>query len=327
MVNIAINGFGRIGRIALQHALMNKNINVVAINDLANTETLAHLLKYDSVYGKFQGKVSHSEKHLIINNKQIPVFAEKEPEKLPWKENKVDVVLECTGFFTKKEGAEKHLKAGAKKVIISAPSKDSDATIVLGVNEKSYDPRKHNIISNGSCTTNATAPLAKVLNDNLGVTKGLMVTVHAYTATQKLVDGPGEDLRRARAAAQNIIPTITGAAISVIDVLPELKGKLDGFAMRVPVVCGSIITLYANVKKRASTEKINDLFKKASRKIPTILEYSNEPLVSTDIIRNTHSCIFDSLMTKVVDDLVCVSGWYDNEWGYSARLIDLAKIL
>jgi len=327
MVNVAINGFGRIGRQAFQHALKDKKIKIVAINDLTDNNTLAYLLKYDSVYGRFDGKVTSTKDSLTVNGKKIPSFSEKDPEKLPWKKYKVNVVLECTGFFTDREGASKHLKAGARKVVISAPGKNSDITIAMGVNEKKYDKNKHNIISNASCTTNALAPLVKVLNDKLGIIKGLMITTHSYTSSQNLVDGPHKKLRRGRAAAQNIVPTTTGAAIAVTETIPELKGKLNGFALRVPTLCGSIVTLYAHVKKKTSIQEVNNFFKTESKKMKGILKYSEDELVSSDIIRDCHSSIYDSFLTDVIDDLVVVSGWYDNEWGYSHRLIDLAKIV
>ncbi len=328
MVRVAINGFGRIGRQVLQAGISNKKIDFVAINDLTDTRTLAHLLKYDSVYGRFNGDISYDGKNIIVNKKKIPVFAEKDPSKLPWKKLSVDVVVESTGRFTDRDGAELHIKAGAKKVLITAPAKNPDITIVEGVNEHLYDKKKHNIISNGSCTTNCVAQLVNILNKEFSVRKGVMTTVHAYTATQKLVDAPDKDLRRARAAAQNIIPTTTGAAESVIEVIPKLKGKLDGYALRVPVICGSIASLFCEVEKKTNKEQVNSIFKKHSARLKNILEYSEEPLVSADIIKNPNSCIFDSLMTNVVQgSLVTVSGWYDNEWGYSCRIIDVILLL
>ncbi|MBD3304428.1 type I glyceraldehyde-3-phosphate dehydrogenase [Candidatus Woesearchaeota archaeon] len=328
MANYAINGFGRIGRQVFQIAVQQK-LNIVAINDLTDTKTLAHLLKYDSVYGKYPGKVSYDQDHLIINNKKIKVYAEKDPAKLPWKRLKVDVVAECTGAFTDRQGAGKHLKAGAKKVLISAPAKQPDVTVVLGVNFDKYNKKKHKIISNASCTTNCIAPIVKVLNDAFGIESGFMTTVHAYTASQKLVDGPHKkDIRRGRAAAVNIVPTTTGATKAVTETIPELDKKLDGMAIRVPVVCGSICQFSAVLKKNATAEQVNSAFKKAAQKIKGILEYSEEPLVSTDIIQNPHSCIFDSLSTQTVGKKqVNVCGWYDNEWGYSARMVDLMKKL
>jgi len=328
MANYAINGFGRIGRQVFQIALKQK-LNIVAINDLTDTKTLAHLLKYDSVYGRFSGKIGYDKDHLIINNKKIKVYAEKDPAKLPWKKLNIDVVAECTGAFTDREGASKHLKAGAKKVLISAPAKKPDITVVLGVNFDRYDRKKHKIISNASCTTNCIAPIVKVLNDAFGIESGFMTTVHAYTASQKLVDAPHKkDIRRGRAAAVNIVPTTTGATKAVGETIPELNKKLDGMAIRVPVACGSICQFSAVLKKKITTEQVNSAFKKAAQKIKGILEYSEEPLVSTDIIQNPHSCIFDSLSTQAVGKhQVNVCGWYDNEWGYSARMVDVMKKL
>ncbi|MBI4017099.1 MAG: type I glyceraldehyde-3-phosphate dehydrogenase [Candidatus Aenigmarchaeota archaeon] len=329
MLRVAINGFGRIGRQVLQAGIDDSKIEWVAVNDLTDTATLAHLLKYDSVFGKFPGTVEAKPNSLIINGKEVKVLAEKNPSLLPWKELKVDVVVESTGFFTDKEGASKHLKAGAKKVLISAPSKDADITIVKGVNEHLYDRKKHNIISNASCTTNCLAPMVKVLHDNFKVKRGFMVTAHSYTADQRLVDSPHSDLRRARAAAVSIIPTTTGAAKTVAEVIPALKGKLDGFAWRVPTPDGSIVQFTAELEKPATIEKINWLFSEVAKyHLKGVLEFSNEPLVSRDIIKNPHSCILDSLSTNVIDGtLVSISGWYDNEWGYSCRIVDVLKLI
>ncbi|MBW2969350.1 type I glyceraldehyde-3-phosphate dehydrogenase [Candidatus Woesearchaeota archaeon] len=329
MVRIAINGFGRIGRQIFQIAQKTKGIDVIAINDLTNNKTLAHLLKYDSVYGRFIGNVDFDEKNIIINNKKIPCFSEKDPEKLPWKRLRIDAVAECTGFFTNKKGSEKHLKAGAKKVLISAPAKQPDITVVKGVNLNEYKKSEHNIISNASCTTNCIAPMVKVLNDKFGILKGFMNTVHSYTASQKLVDGPHKDLRRARAAAANIVPTTTGATKAVIETIPELKGKLSGMAMRVPAICGSICQFSAVLKKTVTKDEINNEFKRqAETKLKEIIEYADEPIVSSDIIKNPASCIFDSLATDVIENnLVSICGWYDNEWGYSARMVDVLKHL
>ncbi|MEM4282724.1 MAG: type I glyceraldehyde-3-phosphate dehydrogenase [Candidatus Woesearchaeota archaeon] len=327
-MRVAINGFGRIGRQVLQAGWKAKEIEWVAVNDITDTRTLAHLLKHDSVYGEFEGKVDFTEKSLIIDGKEILVFSEKEPLNLPWKKLGVDIVVESTGLFTDRQGAEKHLKAGAKKVLISAPAKEPDITIVKGVNEHLYDKKKHNIVSNASCTTNCIALMAKVLNDNFGIEKGFMLTAHAYTADQRLVDAPHRDLRRARAAAVSIVPTTTGAAKAVGEVIPELKGKLDGFAWRVPVPCGSIANIVALVKKATTVEKINWLFSEVSKyHLKGVLQYSEEPLVSHDIIGNPSSCIFDAGLTYVIDNLVSVSGWYDNEWGYSNRMVDVLKLL
>ncbi|MBW3002496.1 type I glyceraldehyde-3-phosphate dehydrogenase [Candidatus Woesearchaeota archaeon] len=328
MTRFAINGFGRIGRQIFEIAIQQK-LNIVAINDLTDTKTLAHLLKYDSVYRKYKKKVSYDKDHIIVDNKKIKVYAEKDPLKLPWKKLGVDVVAECTGFFTDRQGAMKHIKAGAKKVLISAPAKQPDVTVVLGVNFEMYDKKKHKIISNASCTTNCIAPIVKILNDEFGIISGFMTTVHAYTATQKLVDAPHKkDIRRGRAAAVNIVPTTTGAAKAVVKTIPELKDKLNGMAIRVPVVCGSICQFSAVLKKTATPEAVNKAFQKAAKKLKGIVEYSEEPLVSTDIIQNSHSCIFDSLSTQVVGkNQVNVCGWYDNEWGYSARMVDVMKKL
>ena len=329
MVRVAINGFGRIGRMVFYAGFNDPAIVWVAINDLVDTKTLAHLLKYDSVHGRFPGEVSYNNEGIIVNDKFIRVLAEKEPEKLPWNDLNVDVVVESTGFFTDRAGAEKHLKAGAKKVLISAPGKGVDITIVKGVNEHLYDKEKHHLISNASCTTNCLAPMVKVLYDNFGVVHGFMNTVHAYTADQRLVDAPHKDYRRARSAAVSIIPTTTGAARTVGEVIPELKGKLDGISLRVPVPDGSVVDFVCEVKKDTSIEEINNLFKSvAGYHLKGVLEYTEDPIVSVDIIHNPHSCIFDSLSTNVIDQrFVKVIGWYDNEWGYSCRMIDVLKIL
>jgi len=329
MVRVAINGFGRIGRQVLQAGMGDPKIEFVAVNDLTDTKTLAHLLKYDSVYGVFPGSVECTPDTLKVNGKEIKVFAEKEPEKLPWKKLNIDVVIESTGFFTEREGAEKHLKAGAKKVLISSPAKNADITLVKGVNENAYDKKKHHLISNASCTTNCLAPIVKVLHDNFGVKRGFMLTAHAYTADQRLVDAPHKDLRRARSAAVSIVPTTTGAAKAVAEVIPALKGKLDGIAWRVPVPCGSIVNFVAELAKDTTIEKINWLFKEVSKyHLKGVLQYTEDPIVSHDILKNPHSCIFDALSTNVLgNNLVSVSGWYDNEWGYSSRLIDIVKLL
>ncbi len=331
MIKIAINGFGRIGRPTFKRIIENhKNLKVVAINDLTDTKTLAHLLKYDSVYGIYNKQVSCTDKAIKVAGKTYPVLAEKDPAKLPWKKLGVDVVLECTGFFADYEGAKKHLKAGAKKVIVSAPCKGAEMpTYVLGVNEDKYNPEKDDVISMGSCTTNALVPVAKVINDNFEIEKALMTTIHSYTSTQKIVDGPHKDLRRGRAAAVNIVPTTTGAAISVIRVLPELKGKLDGIAVRVPSIDVSLIDFVAQVKKQTTVEKINKVFKQVSqKKLKGILSVEDEPLVSTDFIGNPYSAIIDSQMTRVENkNLVKILAWYDNEWGYACRLAELAEYI
>jgi glyceraldehyde 3-phosphate dehydrogenase len=329
MVRVAINGFGRIGRMVLRAGILDKDIDFVAINDLTDVPSLAHLFKYDSVHRKFKGTVEAKDNFLIIDGKKIQVFAEKDPEKLPWKDLKVDIVVESTGIFTDREGAQKHINAGAKKVLISAPAKNPDATIVIGVNEKSYDKHKHNIISNASCTTNCLAPLVKVLHDNFGIIRGFMTTVHAYTADQRLVDAPHKDLRRARSAAVSVVPTSTGAAKSVAEVIPDLKGKLDGIALRVPVPDGSVTDFVCELKQKVTKEQVNAVFKKAAETTHKgIIEYSEEPLVSVDIIGNEYSSIFDSELTNVIEGtFVKVVSWYDNEWGYSCRMIDLLKMM
>lgn len=328
-IRVAINGFGRIGRQVFQAGCNDSDIEFVAINDLTDTKTLAHLLKYDSVHGRAKEHIEAKPDGLVVNGKFIKVFGEKDPEKLPWADLKIDVVVESTGFFTDREGASKHIKAGAKKVLISAPAKGQDLTIVRGVNEHLYDKNKHHIISNASCTTNCLAPIVKVLNDNFGIVHGFMTTVHAYTADQRLVDAPHKDLRRARHAAVSTVPTTTGAAKAVAEVIPELKGKLDGIALRVPVPDGSITDFVCVLKKNTTKEEINSLFKSvAQNELRGIIEYTDEPLVSVDIIHNPNSSIFDSALTNVIDgNLVKVVAWYDNEWGYSNRMVDVIKIL
>ena len=329
MIKIAINGFGRIGRPALKVALENPNLEIVAVNDLTDTKTLAHLLKYDSNYGIYEKDISYDEEHIIVDNKKIKVFAQKDPELLPWKELNVDVVLECTGFFRDSEGAGKHLKAGAKKVIISAPAKGEEInTFVLGVNEEKYDPKKDNIISNASCTTNCLAPVVKVLNDNLGIEKGVMTTIHSYTNDQKILDLPHKDLRRGRAAAMNIIPTTTGAAKAVIQTIPELEGKLDGMAMRIPTPIVSIIDFVTTVKKSTNIDEVNDLFKEATgNNLKNILTVSEEELVSMDFKMNKFSSIVDLPLTMVNENLVKICAWYDNEYGYTCRLVEMAEFI
>jgi glyceraldehyde 3-phosphate dehydrogenase len=328
-LKVAINGFGRIGRLVCRAGINDPSIEFVAINDLTDAGTLAHLFKHDSVHGRFEGSVEADAGSITINGRKIKVLAERDPAKLPWKEMNIDVVVESTGFFTDRDGAGKHLAAGAKKVLISAPAKNPDITLVKGVNEDKYDRGKHNIVSNASCTTNCLAPVVKVLHDNFGIEHGLMCTVHAYTADQRLVDAPHKDLRRARSAALSIVPTTTGAAKTVTEVIPDLKGKLDGTAMRVPVPDGSITYFAAQLKKAATAEDVNRVFKSvAGNEMKGVLEYSEEELVSSDIIGNTHSSIFDSKMTKVIDgNFVQVVAWYDNEWGYSCRTVDIVKML
>ncbi len=328
MINVAINGFGRIGRLVLRAGIKDKSINWVAVNDVTDARTLAHLFKYDSVHGKYEGKVEHTDDSLIIDGKKIKVLSVLEPQKLPWKDMKVDVAVESTGKFTDREGAELHLKAGAKKVLISAPAKNPDITIVMGVNEKMYDKNKHNIVSIASCTTNCLAPVVKILHDNFAIKRGFMTTIHAYTADQRLVDAPHKDLRRARHAALSIIPTTTGAAKAVAEVIPELKGKLDGLAFRVPVATGSVTDFVCELEKSATKEEINKVFEKASKQLKGILEYSVEPLVSADIITDPNSSIFDSELTNVIGgNFVKVIAWYDNEWGFSERMIDVIKLI
>ena len=328
-IKVGINGFGRIGRNVYRVIAEREGIDVLAINDLTDARTLSTLLKYDSVHGRFKGDIEAKDDVLIVKGKEIRLTKEKDPASLPWKELGVEVVIESTGIFTKKADCEKHLEAGAKKVILSAPAKDQlDATIVMGINENDLKP-EHKIVSNASCTTNCLGPLAKVINDNFGIEKGLMTTIHAYTNDQKVADLMHSDLRRARAAAINIIPTTTGAAKAIGEVIPELKGKLDGMAMRVPVANGSVTDLVASVKKNVSIEEINNVIKAASEnKLKGILEYCKDPIVSSDIIDNAHSCIFDSLSTYVIgDNLIKVIGWYDNEWGYSNRMVDLIELI
>ncbi|RMD46546.1 MAG: type I glyceraldehyde-3-phosphate dehydrogenase [Aquificota bacterium] len=325
-VKVAINGFGRIGRNFFRACLNNPDIEIVGINDLTDSYTLAHLLKYDSVHGVLdEYEISSEENAIIVNGNAIQVSAIKDPSQLPWKDLGVDIVIESTGVFRDREGAGKHLQAGAKKVIISAPGKNPDLTVVLGVNEEQYDPEKHHIVSNASCTTNCLAPIAKILNSEFGIVHGYMVTVHAYTNDQRILDLPHKDLRRARAAAVNIIPTTTGAAKAVGEVLPELKGKLDGTARRVPVPDGSLVDLTVVVEKETTEEEINAKVKEyALGEMKGILQYTEDPIVSQDIVGNPHSSIFDALSTKVINGkFIHVSSWYDNEWGYSNRLKDL----
>ncbi|MCW7076294.1 MAG: type I glyceraldehyde-3-phosphate dehydrogenase [Candidatus Syntropharchaeales archaeon] len=328
-VKVAINGFGRIGRNVFRAAMGNSAIEIAAINDLTDPKTLAHLLKYDSVHGTLEPEVKAEEDGLTVDGKFVKVLSERDPASLPWKEMGIDAVVESTGFFTAREGASKHLDAGAGKVIISAPAKNPDATIVIGVNDDIYDPEKHNIISLASCTTNCLAPVAKVLNDSFGIEKGLMTTVHSYTNDQQLLDFPHKDLRRARAAAASIIPTTTGAAVAVTLVLPELTGKLDGMAMRVPVTNVSVVDFVARVGRSTTVEEVNAALKAAADgSMAGILDVCDLPLVSIDYLDNKHSSIVDSSLTNVIDgDLVKVISWYDNEWGYSCRVVDMLDSL
>ncbi|MBS3105863.1 type I glyceraldehyde-3-phosphate dehydrogenase [Candidatus Woesearchaeota archaeon] len=328
MVNVAINGFGRIGRLVLRAGIKDKSINWVCVNDVTDAKTLAHLFKYDSVHGKYDGKVEHTDDSLIIDGKKTKVLSILDPQKLPWKELKIDVVVESTGRFTDREGAQQHLNAGAKKVLISAPAKNPDITIVMGVNEQDYDKSRHHIVSNASCTTNCLAPVVKILHDNFGLKRGFMTTIHAYTADQKLVDSPHKDLRRARQAALSIIPTTTGAAKAVAEVIPELKGKLDGLAFRVPVATGSVTDFVCELEKSTTKEEINKLFRDSAKKLKGVLEYTDEPIVSADIITDPNSSIFDSELTNVINgNFVKVIAWYDNEWGFSERMIDVIKLI
>lgn len=327
MVKVGINGFGRIGRCFFrsiwERGLQDK-VEVMAINDLTDTKTLGHLLKWDSVHGKFNGEVKVEEDALVVDGKRIKVFSEKDPSQLPWKDLGVEVVLESTGVFRERSKAELHLKAGAKKVVISAPAKGEDITIVMGVNHEKYDPSNHVIISNASCTTNCLAPVVKVLHENFGIVQGLMTTIHSYTNDQRLLDLPHKDLRRARAAALSQIPTTTGAAVAVTKVIPELQGKLNGVAVRVPTANVSLVDFVATLEKEASVEEINNAMKEASEgSLKGILAYNEEPLVSIDFNHNPYSSIFDATQTMVIGNLVKVFAWYDNEWGYSNRLVDL----
>ncbi|MBN3524525.1 type I glyceraldehyde-3-phosphate dehydrogenase [Paenibacillus apiarius] len=329
MVKVGINGFGRIGRNVFRAALNNSEVEIVAINDLTDVKTLAHLLKYDTTHGVFDATVEAKEGALIVNGKEVKVFAERNPENLPWGANGVEIVVESTGIFTAKDKAEMHLKGGAKKVIISAPATNEDITIVMGVNEDKYDAASHTIISNASCTTNCLAPFAKVLNDKFGIVKGMMNTIHSYTNDQNVLDLPHKDLRRARAAAQNIIPTTTGAAKAVSLVLPELKGKLNGMSMRVPTPNVSVTDLVVELEKNVTVEEVNAALKEAANgPLKGIMNYSEEPLVSSDYNGNPASSTIDALSTMVIgDNMVKVVSWYDNEWGYSNRVVDLTAYI
>jgi glyceraldehyde 3-phosphate dehydrogenase len=327
-IKVGINGFGRIGRNVFRAGLKDKEIDFVAVNDITDAETLAHLLKYDSIYGILPGVKAEGDT-IFVQERSLKVLKEKDPSNLPWRKLGVDIVIESTGIFIDKEGATKHLTAGAKKVIISAPAKNEDITIVMGVNEDKYLPEKHHIISNASCTTNCLAPVAKVLNDFFGIEKGTMTTIHSYTADQRLMDSPHKDLRRARAAALSIIPTKTGATKAVSLVIPELKGKLNGMAFRVPTPNVSVVDLAVLLKRKVSVEEINQAFKEASQgDLKGILDYTEEPLVSKDFNGNSNSSIVDGLSTMVIaDNLAKIIAWYDNEWGYSCRIIDLLKYI
>ncbi|MFI5682753.1 type I glyceraldehyde-3-phosphate dehydrogenase [Streptomyces sp. NPDC051636] len=325
-IRVGINGFGRIGRNYFRALLeQGADIEIVAVNDLGDTATTAHLLKYDTILGRLKQEVTHTADTITVDDKTIKVLSERNPADIPWGELGVDIVIESTGIFTKKEDAAKHIAGGAKKVLISAPAKDEDITIVMGVNQDKYDPANHHVISNASCTTNCVAPMAKVLDENFGIVKGLMTTVHAYTNDQRILDFPHKDLRRARAAAENIIPTTTGAAKATALVLPQLKGKLDGIAMRVPVPTGSVTDLVVELSREVTKEEINAAFQKAAEgELKGLLDYTEDPIVSSDIVNAPASCTFDSSLTMVQEGKnVKIIGWYDNEWGYSNRLVDL----
>jgi glyceraldehyde 3-phosphate dehydrogenase len=327
-IRVGINGFGRIGRLVFR-AAQGKDIEIVGINDLTDSGTLAHLLKYDSIHGRYRGEVKAAEGAIVVDGRKIPVCAERNPAALPWKKLGAQLVIESTGAFTDRAGAGKHLEAGAERVIISAPAKDPDATIVLGVNESDYKPGSHRIVSNASCTTNCLAPVAKVLDESFGIENGWMTTIHAYTNDQVTLDFPHKDLRRARAAAVSMIPTSTGAAKAIGEVLPNLKGRLDGYAMRVPTSDVSVVDLSVKLKKKTDAEAINAAMKAAADgPLKGILQYCDEPLVSVDFLGNPHSSILDALSTKVMDGTFAkVLSWYDNEWGYSNRVVDLALLM
>ncbi len=335
VINVAINGFGRIGRMVFRAAMNDRKINIVAINDLTETKTLAHLLKYDSVHGVLEESIGHTDNTITIGKQKIQVFAEKEPTKLPWKKLKIDVVVESTGRFTDPIKAADHLTAGAKRVIISAPCKCeaskvcpiNTTTLVYGVNHKKFNPKIHHIISNASCTTNCVAPVLKVVEDHVGIKRCYFTTIHAYTASERVVDGPDKDLRRARAAGVNIIPTSTGADVAAVEAIPELQGKVRGLAFRVPIVDGSVTDFTIETEKDVTKEEINALFKKmAATSMNGIIQYTEDEIVSTDIIHNQYSAIFDAKLTEVVDRRILkIVAWYDNEWGYSCRMVDLIK--
>jgi glyceraldehyde 3-phosphate dehydrogenase len=326
-VRVGINGFGRIGRNYFR-AARDRDVEIVAVNDLTDNQTLAHLLKYDSTFGRLDAEVIHDDEAITVDGARVLASAQKDPAQLPWGDLGVDVVIESTGRFTKRDDAALHLKSGAKKVIISAPAKDEDVTIVMGVNDQTYDPAAHDIISNASCTTNSVVPMAKVLLDEFGIERGFMTTVHAYTNDQVILDFPHKDLRRARSAAVNTIPTSTGAAKATALAIPELKGKLDGISLRVPVEDGSLTDLAVVLGREATAEEINDAFKRAAEgSLQGIIRYSIDPIVSRDIVGDPASCIFDSPLTKANGNLAKVFGWYDNEWGYSCRLVDLTELV
>jgi glyceraldehyde 3-phosphate dehydrogenase len=328
-VRVGINGFGRIGRNLYRAAYeAGSDLEFVAVNDITDAGTLAYLLKYDSILGRFPGEVEGREEAIAVDGNEIKVIAERDPASLPWEDLGVEVVIESTGLFTKRDDAAKHLEAGAKKVIISAPATEPDVTLVLGVNDDAYDPDNHHVISNASCTTNCLGPVARVLHDSVGIERGIMTTIHAYTADQNLQDGPHKDLRRARAAAANLVPTSTGAAKAIGLVVPELDGKLNGVAVRAPVITGSVVDLVCEVSRPTSVEEVNSAFaeKADTGRLEGILKYSEDPIVSTDIVTSSYSSVFDAPLTMVIDEkLVKVISWYDNEWGYSNRVVDLAQ--
>jgi len=329
-IKVGINGFGRIGRNFFRAAKQQGiDIDFVAVNDITDAKTLAHLLKYDSVLGTFPGEVTATETSIFADGDELKVLAERDPANLPWKELGARIVIESTGLFTKREDADKHIAAGAEKVIISAPAKGEDITMVLGVNDDAYDPKSHNVISNASCTTNCVVPMAKVLDDAFGIDQGFMTTIHAYTNDQRILDLPHEDLRRARAAAINIIPTSTGAARTTGVVIPHLKGRVDGLAMRVPIPDGSVTDLVATLNREASIEEVNAAYRSAAERGPLAgkLMYTEDPIVSSDIVGSPASCTFDALSTMAMGTMVKVLGWYDNEWGYSHRLVDLTTLV
>jgi len=327
-MKVAIKGFGRIGRLVLR-AARGTNIDVVAVNDITDAKTLGHLLKYDSIHRQYPGNVAVDGDKLVVDGKKIPVFAILDPAKLPWKDLGVDVVLECTGKFTKKEDATKHIQAGARKVLISAPAKGHDGTFLLGVNSDQYDKSKHHVISIGSCTTNCLAPVVKVLHDTFGIERGFMTTIHAYTADQRLQDAPHKDLRRARAAALSMVPTTTGAAKAIAEVIPDMKGRLDGCAIRVPTPDGSLVDLTVIVGRETTVEEVNAAIKKAATSGPLsrTLQYCEDPIVSTDVIGNPHGSVFDSEYTYVKGNMIKVFAWYDNEWGFSCRMVDMMLMM
>jgi glyceraldehyde 3-phosphate dehydrogenase len=327
-MKVGINGFGRIGRLVMR-AARNTDLEFVGINDITDAKTLGHLLKYDSIHRQYPGEVVVEGDKIIVEGRKIPILAEKDPEKLPWAQLGAEIVLECTGKFTTKDDASKHLKAGAKKVLISAPAKGHDGTFLLGVNSHLYDKSKHHIISIGSCTTNCLAPIAKVLMDNFGIEKAFMTTIHSYTADQRLMDSPHKDLRRARCAAMSMVPTTTGAAKAIAEVIPALKGRMDGVAIRVPTPDASLVDLAVILEKEATAEQINAAMKKAASTDPLsrTLQYCDEPIVSSDIIGNPHGSVFDSLMTATHGNMAKIFAWYDNEWGFSCRMVDMLRMM